>query len=79
MTKVSKNKNYAQDAMAKAMNKVKSYQRDMLTYDKTIKDITSQIEIKTFYLNDVKNKLENKLLNETLDEILPCDIKKEKI
>ena len=54
-------------------------ERDITTIDKTLITINSQIQIKTYNYEDVKNKLENKLLDQCVaTESLLKTIKKEK-
>ena len=78
-TKTEKHIKYAEESLEKVQNKVKLYQRDLITYKKAITTIDTQIEIKNFNLREVKNKLENKLLNDSVEEIFNVVIKKEKI
>jgi sigma54-dependent transcription regulator len=50
------------DGIKNAFKKVELFERDIATFDKNLEIVITQIEIKNFNYEEVKNKLDDKLL-----------------
>jgi len=50
------------DGLKNASKKVELFERDIATFDKNLEIVITQIEIKNFNYEEVKNKLDDKLL-----------------
>ena len=75
---LEKSLGYARNYMKISMDKVKLYERDVVTQSKSLSDIESQIIIKKYNHAQMINKLEDKLLEKSDIEILKVVVKHEK-
>ena len=69
---------YQKHVLKVTQDKAKLYERDILSNTKAIKEIQEQIDIKNYYLDQLKNKVEDKLLDKCDLDIVKVVVKKEK-